>query len=86
MTSMNSMPANLGQRSQARADGVNLSAHATRLARDVGASLGRSRFGRLVGQCTRGLLRALHESRRLDSERVIARHRHLVADADQATK
>ena len=47
------------------------------------ASPGRSRFARLIDQCTRGLLQALHESRRLEGERAIARYRHLVADANQ---
>jgi hypothetical protein len=45
---------------------------------DLSASRGKSRFARFV----EGLLRALHESRRRQSEREIARYRHLICMSD----
>jgi hypothetical protein len=45
---------------------------------DVSASRDKSRFARIVG----GFLRALHESRRRQSEREIARYRHLICMSD----
>jgi hypothetical protein len=45
--------------------------------RDVGASVRRSGVARFARRCVARLLRALHESRRLESERVLARYRYL---------
>ena len=36
----------------------------------------------LLARCVAGLLRALHESRRLQGERVIKRYRHLTCVSD----
>jgi hypothetical protein len=56
---------------------ANAGIDAATVVRDVGGSIGRSRFARFVARCMRRLLRALHESRRLESERVLARYRYL---------
>jgi hypothetical protein len=45
---------------------------------DDGASRGTSRLGRFI----EGFLRALHESRRRQGEREIARYRHLICMSD----
>jgi hypothetical protein len=45
---------------------------------DLSASRDKFRFGRFV----EGLLRALHESRRRQGEREIARYRHLICMSD----
>jgi hypothetical protein len=45
---------------------------------DVSASRGESRFARIVAR----LLQALHESRRRQGEREIARYRHLICESD----
>jgi hypothetical protein len=71
MTSMdNTHPANAG-------------IDAATVVRDVGGSIGRSRFARFVARCMRRLLRALHESRHLESRRVIACYQHLACDSDK---
>jgi hypothetical protein len=65
------MNLNLAQPATARA-----SAAADSL--DLSTSRDKSRFGRFV----EGLLRALHESRRRQGEREIARYRHLICMSD----
>jgi len=52
--------------------------------RDAGASVRRSRFARSVARCVERLLRALHESRRLEGERVMACYRHLNCDSERS--
>jgi hypothetical protein len=47
-----------------------------------GSSAGESHFARPVARCVAGLLRALHESRRRQGEREIARYRHLICGSD----
>jgi hypothetical protein len=75
-------PASAGQRSQAGADCVNLSAAAATLIGDASAKVGRSRLAQLGALSLRRLLKALHDSRRLESERVLTRYRHLIGRPD----
>jgi hypothetical protein len=49
---------------------------------DGTANAGASRFARLVARCVARLLWALHESRRRQGERELARYRHLIWKAD----
>ena len=56
------------------------------LLRDANATVGRSRLARFAGWCVRELLEALHDSRRLESERVLARYHHLIAEPDNQAK
>jgi hypothetical protein len=50
---------------------------AAALLRDASVNAGRSRLARFATRSLRRLLRALHDSRRLESQRVLARYRHL---------
>jgi hypothetical protein len=49
---------------------------------DVSKIRGKSRHRSLFARCLAGLLRALHDSRRRQGERVIKRYRHLICVSD----
>jgi hypothetical protein len=52
------------------------------MARDRSANRGNARFVGFVARFFAGLVRALHESRRRQGEREIARYRHLIGETD----
>jgi hypothetical protein len=54
------------------------------VARDAGASAGKSRFALMVARCVAGLLEALHESRRREAGRELKRYRHLMWETEYA--
>jgi hypothetical protein len=61
---------------------ANAGIDAAAAVRDASASVRQSRFVRVVMRCVARLLRTLHESRSLESERVLARYRHLIGESD----
>ena len=65
---------------------ANAGIDATMAVRDASASVRRSRFACFIVRSVPRLLRALHESRRLEGERVLARYRHLNCDFDKSAE
>jgi hypothetical protein len=56
---------------------ANAGIDAAALLRDASVNVGRSPLARFATRSLRRLVQALHDSRRLESERVLARYRYL---------